>query len=156
MTNARLIAVLAVVAVVAAGCGDDDAVRVDGAWARPSPAMADAGAVYAEITVAEADELVGVAVDASVAATAEIHETVMADMGGGMEGEEGMGAMTMQQIRSIPFAAGETVALEPGGLHIMLLGLPEPLEDGRTFEVELTFAGAGTVTVSVEVRSEAP
>ena len=63
----------------------------------------------------------------------------------------GDGAMSMQEVDSIPLPAGETVSLEPGGYHIMLLELAEPLEDGTTFELTLMFEEAGEQTVTVTV-----
>ena len=66
------------------------------------------------------------------------------------------GAMTMQAVASVPVGAGETVSFQPGGLHVMLLGLVEPLEVGSEFDVILTFENAGDVVVTVEVRDDAP
>jgi hypothetical protein len=137
------------------------------------------GAVYMDITAAADDELLSAAVDASIAGTVEIHETVAADMSGdmagdmaegdaAMPGEEGeevsedtmagdmSGEMTMRPVSSVALPAGETVMLMPGGYHIMLLDLAAPLEVGQTFDVTLTFANAGTQVVTVEVRDEAP
>jgi copper(I)-binding protein len=155
----RTIGVLAVLVAAMSGCGGDGGgVEVEGAWARTSPAMTTAGAVYMRITASEADRLVGASVPASVAAVTEIHETVMAggDMGettttGGMGGE-----MTMQPVEALDLPAGETVSLQPGGYHIMLLDLAEPLEIGQTFEVTLSFEEAGEQVVEVEVRDQAP
>ena len=155
----RILTLLLSFALLAAACGDDEPLQMDGAWARTSPRMADAGAVYLQLTSSDGDRLVNAAVDPSIARMVEIHETVMAEMGDGMgEGEmgEGMGAMMMQEVGAIDLPAGETVSLEPGGLHIMLMGLAAPLEIGQTFEVTLTFEEAGERTVEVEVRDEAP
>jgi hypothetical protein len=150
MRKAGLLAFL--LALVAAGCGGDDEMQVEGVWARTSPAMADAGAVYLQITSPEADRLIGASVDSSVAAMTEIHETVMAAGGEG----EGMGTMMMQEVGVIDLPAGETVSLEPGGYHIMLMRLGSPLEVGQTFDVTLTFENAGIRTYQVEVRDSAP
>ncbi|MFH2071261.1 MAG: copper chaperone PCu(A)C [Actinomycetota bacterium] len=151
MRSSRLLVGLVVLAAGAAACGGDDGVRVAGAWARTSPAMADAGAVYLQITAPGGDRLIGVSVDPAVAAMAQIHETVTA------EGEaEGMGAMTMQEVGSIDLPAGETVALEPGGFHVMLMQLAVPLEAGQTLEITLTFEEAGTMVVEVPVLDDAP
>lgn len=128
-----------------------------------------------DLTSEEADRLVGASVDPSIAATTEVHETVeahmgedaedgmgedMAEEGDGMDedmsGMEGMGAMTMQEVESIELRAGETVNLEPGGFHIMLLDLAEPLEVGDTFDVTLDFENADDLIVTVEVRDSAP
>ena len=151
MRKAGLLSTLIALAMVASGCGGDGGVEVDGVWARTSPRTADAGAIYLQITSPDTDRLIGASVDPSVAGTVQIHETVMA------EGEgEGMGAMTMQEVGIIDLPAGETISLEPGGYHIMLMGLPALFEMGQTFEVTLTFETAGSKTYEVEVRDDAP
>ena len=43
--------------------------------------------------------------------------------------------------------AGESVVLEPGGYHIMLIGLTGDLNAGESFTLTLTFEKAGEVTV---------
>jgi copper(I)-binding protein len=153
------------------------AIEVSDVWARQSPMGTTAGAVYMNITADEDDALVGASVPEDVAGTVEIHETVMAeegsmeestettmaeDMGDGMEEStettmaedmgDDMGSMTMQPVDAVELPAGETVALEPGGYHVMLLDLVEPLEVGDTIEVTLTFESGAEQTVTAEVR----
>jgi copper(I)-binding protein len=73
------------------------------------------------------------------------------------EGMEGMGgAMMMREVGQIALPAGETVNLEPGGDHIMLLDVTTPLELGQKFDLTLTFENGGEKVVEVEVREEAP
>lgn len=143
--------------------------EVTGAWARTPPAVATAGAAYLEITngTETDDALVAASVDDAVAASVELHETTTAgeddastdgDMDGGMT-ETSMGdapMMHMQPVEEISVPAGETVSLEPGGLHIMMLDLAAPLEVGTTIEITLTFERAGDVMVTAEVRDMAP
>ena len=159
----RLLVALAALALVAAACGGSDgAVAVDDPWARNSPMMATAGAVYLDLTAAEDDALVGASVDESVAAVVEIHETsAMGDdmagdaddeTGDDMEGDDHGGMMQMSPVERISLPAGETVNLEPGGFHVMLLDLAEPLEVGDTFELTLEFESGESQTVEVEVR----
>ncbi len=144
------------------------------AWCRTSPAMATAGACYMTITNDgdEDDALVSASVPSSVAGTVELHETVSRRADGDemspntMAGDEGpntmademspdtaMGMMEMRQVDQIELPAGETVNLEPGGMHIMLLELPAPLEEGTTVELTLTFETGDPQTVEAEVRS---
>lgn len=47
-----------------------------------------------------------------------------------------------------------SVILGPGGLHIMCLGVDDPLELGDTAEVTLTFGTAGTTTIGATIRKE--
>lgn len=139
---------VAVLALVAGACGGSDGIGVAGPWARTSPAMANAGAVYMTLTSAEGDALVGATVDPSIAAEAQIHETVM--MG---SGDDAMaGAMKMQPVARLDLPAGQPVALEPGGYHIMLIDLASLLELGQKFDVTLQFEKSGEKSVTVEVR----
>lgn len=166
-------------------CGDDSAsnesvppasseagVEIAGAWARTSPMEVTLGAAYMTVTSAVDDELTDVSVDPSIAASAEIHEMVMAEMSSdttmsmssdttvSMSSDttvmSGSGEMVMQEVDSIAIPAGETVELKPGGYHIMLIDLAAPLEIGQEFDIVLTFANAGDVTVTVVVADEAP
>lgn len=159
-------------------------IEISGAWARTSPMMASRGAVY--LTIANAgdldDALLSASVDPAIAGSVEVHETVPAAeatettaMGGDMSTETtamggdmstqttAMGGdmpasemMTMQEVDRIPVPAGGSVALEPGGYHIMLMDLVAPLEVGTTLTVTLTFEEAGEVVVTAEVRDTAP
>ena len=165
-----ILTALAVLSI--ASCAGDDAISIEGQWARTSPSMASMGAAYMSIRAAEGDRLVGVSVPSAVAARAEIHEMVPVDsehemdhdmdhdgdhdMDHDEEMSMDMGAMVMQQVMALDLPAGTTVDLEPGGYHIMLIDLAEPLVDGETFEVTLDFAEAEDMVVEVEVRSEAP
>jgi copper(I)-binding protein len=148
MIGRKALLVFVALVLVAAACGDDDdeGIGVEGAWARTSPRMANAGAVYLQVTSPEADRLVAASVEASVAARTEVHETAMGDDD----------VMTMREVAGIDLPAGETVSLQPGGFHIMLLDLAAPLETGDTFDVTLTFESGGERVVAVEVREDAP
>jgi len=146
----RTLLAVAALALVAGACGGNDGIEVAGPWARTSPAMADAGAVYMTLTSADGDALVGATVDPSIAAEAQIHETVT--MG---SGDDAMaGAMKMQPVARLELPAGQPVALEPGGYHIMLIDLASLLELGQKFDVTLQFEKSGEKSVTVEVRDE--
>lgn len=148
-----------------ASCGSDDSSSSSGpeitkVWARTSPMETSLGAVYMTISSKDGDELTDVSVDSSIAAMAQIHEMVMAsaetDVSMPMTTEAMSGEMVMQEVDSIVIDAGGSVDLMPGGYHIMLMEIAAPLELGTKFDVTLTFAKAGKVTVTAEVRDEAP
>jgi copper(I)-binding protein len=129
-------------------------VTASGAWARQSPMVMGAGAAYLTLTGGDVnDELVGASVAASIAATVELHETVMADDPMDDDSMSSMSSMTMRQVTGIAVPAGTTVELKPGGLHIMLIDLTAPLVSGETFDLSLTFASGETLEVPVEVRA---
>lgn len=75
-----------------------------------------------------------------VAEHVEIHEHVM----------EG-GAMRMRPVDGVPVPAGQMAELQPGGYHVMLIGLKQPLKEGGHFPLTLTFEKAGTVTIEVPI-----
>lgn len=185
MNRRSLISLALGTALLLGACGSDSSdttdttgpaaepgITVEGAWARTSPMMASAGAAYMTLTSSVDDRLIGVAVDTGIAATVELHETVMAgDMGGGMTGDTTSDTtsdmsgsmpvsteptMMMQPVDGIDLPAGTAVELKPGGYHIMLLDLVAPLEMGQTFTITLTFEQAGAVEVPVTVGDAAP
>lgn len=162
----RSITMLAVVSLTAAACGSDDSasVEVEGAWARTSPMSAQAGAAYFQISSDVDDVLIGASVDSGVASEAQIHETQVMEMEedamdeGEME-EDAMDmgdVMQMAEVGRIELPANETVSLEPGGFHIMMLDLVEPLENGDTFDITLNFETAEDQIVTVTVGDSAP
>jgi len=144
---AVLAALVLVVSVAACSSGGGGAsggkMTVSGAWARTSTGMAMAGAAYLTIAngTSQADALLKVSTPA--AATPELHET--------KAGASGM--MAMHPVDRISIPAGGTVTLEPGGFHIMLIGLTGELKAGTTIVLTLTFEKAGEVTVTAEVRA---
>jgi len=86
---------LSIGALALAGCGSNDPISIENGWARASAAGQTTGAVYFEITVDEDDTLLGASVPDAIAADAQVHEVVMADMdeSGDMEGSEHMAEM---------------------------------------------------------------
>jgi copper(I)-binding protein len=166
----RLAPVVLVVGLLGSACGSDGAggVEASGAWARTSPMSAEAGAAYVTLSSDEAVSIVSASVPAAVAGRAELHETVAMDMdesstgegsmdeGSMDEGSMGDVPMTMHEVSSIDIPAGGSVSLEPGGLHVMLLDLPSPLELGDTFDITFATADGAEFSVAVEVRDDAP
>ncbi len=164
-------------AATTGGGGTNGTVEIGRAWARTSPSSVDTGAAYMTITGGAVDDrLLSADVPSAVAATAQIHE--MVPVTGGADSTMAMGsdgstdtsthtstdtsgadggAIVMKQVAGgVEIPAGTTVALEPGGYHVMLMELASPLRAGATFDLTLSFENAGDRTVTVEVRTEAP
>lgn len=121
---------------------EDATIHIDNAWAAETPSTAMAGAVYLNfVNTGAADRLIGAAVDDAVAGKVELHTTVL----------DGT-VMRMREVEAIDLAAESTTALEPGGLHIMLIDLKQPLRAGGNFPLTLEFEKAGTLTASIPVR----
>jgi copper(I)-binding protein len=62
------------------------------------------------------------------------------------------GIAKMRPVKSIEVAPEAPTVLEPGGLHVMLVGLTKKLEAGTTFPLTLEFEHAGKVTLDVPVK----
>lgn len=61
--------------------------------------------------------------------------------------------MRMRQVDTIALPAGKAVELQPGGLHMMFVGLKAPLKAGAKFPLTLKFEKAGEVTVDMHVET---
>ena len=64
--------------------------------------------------------------------------------------------MKMRHVDAVEIPPGESVRLEPGGLHVMLMGVDPALEAGERISVTLVFERAGEVVLSVPVRRSPP
>lgn len=148
MNARRVTAAFAVVLSLAlAGCTADEpttapAITVEDAWVK----AADAGemtALFGEIhNPSDADvTLVSAASEAS--SELQLHETGM--------GSDG--SMTMSEVDGgLPIAAGETRSLEPGGDHVMFMGLDASLIPGEEVTVSLTFDDGSVIDVTAPIK----
>ena len=116
--------------------------QVSEAWSRPTPPGIAVGAVYLSIrnTGAAADRLLGASSPAAVSVA--FHQSL-----------ETGGLMSMRAVSFIECPAGAVVKISPRGLHIMLMGLKQPLVLGSSYPVTLQFRDAGIVSVIVSVQA---
>ncbi len=116
-------------------------IHIDQPWARASIGQAKAGAAYMTLVNHgdEVDRLV--LVDTPVAKRATLHTHLMED-----------GVMKMRPVQAIEVAPGAPTVLAPGGLHVMLMGLKAPLNEGDSFPLTLAFDKAGTIEITVKVE----
>jgi copper(I)-binding protein len=114
-------------------------IQVDQPWARATPGAARSGAVYLTVTDhGAADTLTGVSTP--VAGMAMIHESIVDN-----------GVAKMRMLDGVKLEPEMPVTLKPGGMHIMLTDLQQPLRVGGSFPLTLTFAKAPPLTVTVRV-----
>ena len=106
-----------------------EAVRVTQAWARASVPGQKATGAFMTLTASTPMQLVRVA--SPVAGVAEVHEMAMQG-----------GVMRMRAIPSLALPAGSAVELKPGGHHLMLMDLKQPLKAGETVPLALTLRDA--------------
>lgn len=131
-----------IVALATAVRAQGPAIEVREPFARATIGQADSGVVYLVVgnRSAAADRLT--AASTPVAERAELHSHRL----------DGT-VMRMRRVEAVDIAAGEAVAFEPGGLHIMLRGLKARLREGDSFPLTLQFEAAGAVAVEVPVLS---
>lgn len=115
-------------------------IRVEGVWSRATAPGLDRGAVYfaLENTGRRGDRLVGVSTPR--APRAELHQTI----------EEG-GNSRMVHTPEVRIPAEGELIFEPGGRHVMLMGLDNALTEGETFDLTLELEREGAVTLTVDV-----
>lgn len=85
-----------------------------------------------------------VAVASPVAGVVEIHEMVM-----------DKDVMKMSPIPALDLPAGQDVALEPGGHHVMLMDLRQQVKAGDEVPLTLTIEGRDGSRTTLEVKAAA-
>ena len=117
---------------------------LSGAFARATLPNQPVGGGFLQITNPGLEDDRLIAVSTPIAGRAEIHEMAM-------QGD----TMKMRQIaQGLPIPAGATVTLEPGGYHLMFMGLEGPLVEGEKFEATLIFENAGAMVVPFTIRGK--
>jgi protein SCO1 len=106
----------------------------------PAPAADGPAALYTTIQNRGTEDDVLIGATAPVAGVIEVHRHTMRD-----------GRMMMEQVSGAPVPAGDSLALEPGGYHLMLRELGSTLAVGDTFTVRLQFARGGILPVRAVV-----
>ena len=142
MKRTILLAALLIGACTKAPQGNPD-IKVEGAWARETVAGQTGTAAY--MTIANGgkgdDRLMSVSAEPPV--TAMVHQT----------SNEG-GVSRMRPFEDgLPVPAGQSVALQPGGAHVMIMGLTETLKPGDKLKLKLKFERSGEKSVDAAVTA---
>ncbi|NWG87514.1 MAG: copper chaperone PCu(A)C [Hydrogenophilaceae bacterium] len=116
-------------------------VKIDDAWARATAPGQNVGGVFMTLTADGDLSLVGGSSPA--AGTVEQHTKRI---------DQGM--MVMRKIDNIALPKGKKVELAPGGLHIMLIGLKNPLKAGEQVPLTLTVRDAKGKSQQLKVKAE--
>jgi copper(I)-binding protein len=138
---------IACVALLAWAGASQAQVQVKDAWARSTVQGQTATGAFMSLTSAEGARLIGAS--SPVAGVVEIHEMVM-------DGN----VMKMRAVPGLDLPPGRSVELKPGGYHVMLLDLKQPLKPGERVPVELRLETRDkrllTQPIEVEVAARAP
>lgn len=133
---------------IASPCLDDsDAqIAVADAWVRSTADIGSTGAAYFTLCNNGPAPITLNAITASIASTAEIHETTRRDDG----------VVSMKPISALVVAPGTSVALKPGGTHVMLVSVTESVTDGDQVQLTLAFSDGTSVETLATARSLLP
>lgn len=119
-------------------------IQIEQPYARAASPVAKTGAAFMHIINNSDEDDVLVEVVTEAAKNPELHTHVMTD-----------GVAKMREVEGgIPVSANDKTILQRGGLHVMLMGLTSPLEQGDTITMTLVFEKAGEVTIEVPVDNE--
>lgn len=110
------------------------------AWVRATPG-AQVAAAYLTLRNVSSSPVTVTGVGSPIAGHAMIHETTVQG-----------GQSRMRPHEQLVVAPGTAVKFEPGGLHVMLHDLKQPLAVGQTVPLVITLAGGGTLQVTATVR----
>lgn len=148
---ARLALQLAAFLLASAASGMANArtpvITVSDGWARPTVPGQEVAAVYMNITSPRDATLVKV--ESEIAGSVQIHNM-------SMDGS----VMKMRELKKLALPAAKTIALAPGGTHLMMTNLKKPLRAGESVPLTLTVVKAdgskGVIRVTVPVTGTAP
>lgn len=137
---ALLVVVLMLLSACANSNSDEGDVSLGEAFSF-TPAV-DTTAAYFDITNNSDTDDVLLSADAEGFEDVQLHDTIV---------EDGSASM-VEQEEGIAIPAGDTVTLEPGGLHVMLIGSENELAAGDELTINLVFENAGEVELTSVVR----
>ncbi|HWR66800.1 MAG TPA: copper chaperone PCu(A)C [Bellilinea sp.] len=148
-TSNRLVILLHLFLLLAACSKPPAGIRIDDAWVRASGVSSPMGETFSKPMTAayllitndshDTDRLLGA--ESPEARVVEIHQTVMQN-----------DVASMQHMPSVEIPGGGTLKFEPGGYHLMLIDLQQPLAAGDEIEITLNFENAGPVTTTAIVN----
>ena len=115
-------------------------VKVEDAWVRGTVATQKATGAFMRLTPSANARLV--AAESPVAGVVEIHEMAMEK-----------DVMKMRQVPGLDLAAGRTMELKPGGYHVMLMDLKQPLKGGENVPITLVFEDAAKQRFTQQIEA---
>lgn len=116
-------------------------VKVHEPFVRLLPPAQPNTAAFMVLENAGEQDLALVRAESEASRVVELHDHLMID-----------GMMRMREVERIDLPAGARIELKPGGLHVMLIGLPAPLQQGQKVPITLVFDDDSRVEIHARVR----
>jgi len=141
--RSMVVTALAVAGLAASGAAVAD-VRATEAWARATPPGTKVGAVYLTLVNPGEEQRKLLKIVSTVSDEVMVHQTSVTEQG----------VTRMWPMAALAVEAGQTLKMQPGGLHVMINALKSPLVAGQKIPLTLKFdGGEPEFTVQVEVRA---
>jgi copper(I)-binding protein len=134
-------AILLAVAAPALAGKASDTVSASDPYVRHVPPGMDKTGAYVLLRNGDKTDHALVAAASPAANAVELHTVI----------DEG-GMKKMVRVPKMDVKAGGETKLQPGGLHIMLIGLKEPLKEGASVPITLKFEDGSEVALKAPVR----
>lgn len=122
--------------------GSVELVEAKDAYVRHMPPTQSVTGAFMMLVNPTNSDRAAVSAESSVAGTVELHTHI----------HDG-GVMRMRQVEKIEVPAGGMTELKPGGFHVMLIDLKEPLELGQMVDIKLNFDDGSSAEIQAEVKS---
>lgn len=132
---------LLVTGLAACSSPDQGSITITDPWVRSSEYSATAGGmtgIFAKITNTTNHDVTLIGGETDAAMMVQTHEVV--------------DGMMQEKKGGIVIKAGETVTLEPGGLHVMLMNLTNPIVAGDQVKFTFKFDGADPQTFTLTAK----
>jgi copper(I)-binding protein len=114
---------------------------VEDQYIRATPPNSKNSAAFMVIKNAHKEEIKLIAAGSDIADRVELNNHVMED-----------GLMKMRQVKEIIIKAEGSVTLQPGGYHVMFLNLKQPLKEGESVRLSLSFNNGQQLTFNVPIK----
>ena len=149
--STHLMSCAAAVLLLLSACGGSQppaptatGLQVSEGWVRAMPPGSKVAAGYLELHNPGSKTLRVTALRSPVAASVEAHDMTMEN-----------GQMRMRET-ALVLAPGERLALQPGGRHLMLMGVLQPLAEGQTVALMIELDDGTSQSLELPVKTWAP
>lgn len=116
-------------------------IKVENPYVRATPPHLPNSAAFMTVKNNSDKAVAIVRASSNVSKVVELHTHDMKD-----------GVMKMYQIPQIDIPANGKTVLKPGGLHIMFIGLSNPLKEGKSVDLTLEFSNGETTTITAPIK----
>ncbi|MGH1463707.1 MAG: copper chaperone PCu(A)C [Neptuniibacter sp.] len=116
-------------------------ITVENPYVRAVPPGQMNSAAFMQLNNSGSEQVALISASSSIAKNVELHNHINAD-----------GVMKMRQVDKISITANGTASLQPGGYHIMLIGLTQDLDVDSEIELTVNFSDDSSQTLTLPVK----